>query len=217
VKLSPRFTVVLFCIVGGIFFSVGSANAKESIYDGTELNQDKKPTPIIMAKERFQEDLEQLFSLDIGDYVKKPDGSIFDVDFKDMKAKINMYVFWDYIKMIPEAVMKVFFGKMLETIDVILSGFNILLVSFLELINFWQATTYNMLGIEWQFTDGAYSEGDHIYYRLVEIYVPEGESASIMQFIHYIYGFMIGLILMLLGIKIADIILGMFGFDIPLI
>lgn len=224
---SLHFTLILMCVVGGLFFSP-VVSGVTSIYDGRELNQGGI-SPISVAWDRFQGDLKQLISIDIDNYgIEKPEGSLIkrnyvEVDVAGVTVKvlawssINTDIIWDYVKIIPEATIKILFGKVVEFFDLLISLFNIGLVSFVEIINTVQAMTYKTLGLEWEYTTGAYSEGDQIYYRSITVYTPDGTEASIGQFIHYIYGLVIGIIIMLITLKILDSLIGIWGLDIPFI
>lgn len=215
-KKSLHFTLILLCVVGGLFFSP-VVSGVTSIYDGRELNQGGV-SPITVAWERLKKDVNKLTSIDIDNYgIEQPDGSIFEVDFKDTKVKMNMDILWDYIMMIPEATIKILLGKVFEIFNIVISLFNVGLVSFVEIINTIQAMTYKTVGLEWEYSTGAYSEGDRIYYRSITLYSPDGSVASIGQFIHYIYGLVIGIIILLITLKILDNIIGIWGWDIPFI
>ena len=219
-----HFTLVLLCLVGGLFFSFPGVSGETSIYDGRELNQGGV-SPISVAWDRFQGDLKDLLSIDFDNYgINKPEGEIIeikDVEIAGVKigsvGSVNSGLIWDYIKIIPEATIKILFGKVIEFFDLLISLFNIGLVSFVEIINSIQAVTYEMVGLEWEYTTGAYSEGDQIYYRSITVYTPDGTEASIGQFIHYIYGLVIGIIILLIVIKIIDALIGIWGWNIPFI
>jgi hypothetical protein len=209
--------------VGGLYFSP-FVSGESSIYDGKELQQGGL-NPITVAWERFQSDLEKIFNVDFDNYdISKPEGSLIEIEKVKVAGveigsigKVNTGIIWEYVKIIPEATIKILFGKIIEFFNVIISLFNIGLISFVEIINTIQATTYEMMGIEWEYSTGALSEGDRIYYRSVTIYSPDGDTATIGQFIHYIYGLVIGIIILLVALKILDNIIGIWGWDIPFI
>ena len=210
-------------MVGGLFFSPLVSGAT-SIYDGRELNQGGV-SPIKIAWDRFQTDLEDLFTVDFDKYdISKPEGDLIEIDNVEILGvnigsigKVNTGIIWEYIKVIPEATIKILFGKVIESFDIIISLFNVGLISFVEIINSIQAVTYGIIRLEWEYSNGAYSEGDQIYYRSITIYSPDGSVASIGQFIHYIFGIVIGVIILLFTIKIIDNIIGIWGWDIPFI
>ena len=221
---SSHFTLILMCVVGGLLFAPMVSGAI-SIYDGRELNQGGV-SPIKVAWERFTTDFDEFLNIfNFEKYnISKPEGSLIEIKNVEVAGvkigsigKVNEGIIWDYVKLIPEATIKILFGKVIEFFDLLISLFNIGLVSFVEIINTVQAMTYQTLGLEWEYSTGAYSEGDQIYYRSITLYSPDGTEASIGQFIHYIYGLVIGLIIMLIFIKILDSIIGIWGWDIPFI
>jgi len=222
-KKSLHYTILILCVVGGLFFSPLVSGAT-SIYDGRELNQGGV-SPIKIAWDRFQTDLEDLFTVDFDKYdISKPEGDLIEIDNVEILGvnigsigKVNTGIIWEYIKVIPEATIKILFGKVIESFDIIISLFNVGLISFVEIINSIQAVTYGIIRLEWEYSNGAYSEGDQIYYRSITIYSPDGSVASIGQFIHYIFGIVIGVIILLFTIKIIDNIIGIWGWDIPFI
>ena len=218
-----RFTLILLCVVGGLFFPPMVSGAT-SIYDGRELNQGGV-SPISVAWNRLQEDLDTLFSIDIDNYgISKPKGELIEIKNVEVAGvkigsigKVNSGIIWEYVKIIPEATIKILFGKVIESFNIVISLFNVGLVSFVEIINTIQAMTYKTMGLEWEYSTGAYSEGDRIYYRSITLYSPDGDVASVGQFIHYIYGLVIGLLILLVFLKILDNIIGIWGWDVPFI
>lgn len=215
-KFAPLYSLAFIVIVGGLFISSNVSGAT-SIYDGEEIDQDQsKANPVSINIENLRDQFKQFLTFNIDDYFEKPEGSIFNVDFKTMKASINTGIFWEYIKIIPNAIFTMFFAKVIEFIEIIIQIFVTFIILITEFMNTIMITTYHTLGIEWEY-ERYHSEEQGIAYRTVEVHVAEGDSAVLAQMIHYVYGFTLSIIFILIIIKIIDQLIGIAGYDIPFI
>lgn len=215
-RKTPVYLAFLVLVIGGLFFSV-NGSAVTSKYDGSELDQDhSKDHPMRISWENLKENWTKLITISIEEYITKPDGSIFNVDFKNMKASVNTGIIWDYVKIIPEATITLISAKVIEFIKLLVSSIILLCVSASELINTIIGITYDGIGIEWEY-DRHISAEAGIAFRTIEIYTPSTENASIAQMINYIFGLVVSILLIVTIIKIIDNLIGIVGWDIPFI
>lgn len=210
-------------IVGGLFIST-NVSATSSRYDGKDLDQDtNRDNPAALMREKVALEIGEFFTFNLDKYIEQPDGSLvkttkYEISGVSLRVVtgVNTGIIWEYVKIIPQAVFTMFFAKLIELIDIIISIIIWVVVIIAEAINLFISWTYTLLRIEWEY-DRQFSEDQNIAFRTVDVYVPEGETQILGQMIHYLFTFTIVIIIMLLLLKILDQLIGIAGFDIPFI
>lgn len=211
-RKTPVYLAFLVLVIGGLFFSV-NGSATISKYDGHELDQDhSKDHPVKISWNNLIDNCTKLITINIDDYITKPNGSLLKMkNYEVAGVKISVpngidtNVVWDYVKVIPEATISLIIGKLLELFNIGTSLIVLVAVTATEIINTIIGVTYERFGIEWEY-DRYISEETGIVYRTIKVYTPEGEEASISQFIQYIFGMAISGILCVIAIRVGIIV-----------